>query len=73
MVIMKKNLTFEQALKRLDEIVETLGSGDTTLDASLALYAEGAELLSFCEGKLGDAKLKIETLFPESENKKETL
>lgn len=67
---MKKNLSFEQALKRLDEIVETLGEGDTPLDASLTLYGEGAELLAFCEGKLKDAKLKIETLFPEEESPK---
>lgn len=62
---MKKNLSFEQAMVRLDEIVETLGGGSASLEDSLKLYGEGAELLAFCEGKLGDAKLKIETLFPE--------
>lgn len=61
---MKKNLSFEQAMERLDEIAVTLGSGDAPLETSLGLYAEGAELLAFCEKKLEDARLKIETLFP---------
>lgn len=69
---MRKNLNFEVAVKRLDEIVETLGAGDTPLDASLALYAEGAELLAYCEGRLKEAKLKIETLFPGEDSLKET-
>lgn len=61
---MKKNLTFEEAMTRLDSIAATLDSGETPLEESLALYGEGAELLAFCEKKLKDAKLKIETLFP---------
>lgn len=61
---MKKNLTFEDAMARLDDIVNALDTGDAPLDRSLALYGEGAELLAFCEKKLKDAKLKIETLFP---------
>lgn len=64
---MKKNLSFEQAIKRLDEIVEALDEGEASLDESLGLYGEGAELLAFCEKKLQDAKLKIEKLFPEEE------
>ena len=38
-------MTFEQALHRLDEIAERLGDGGTTLEESLALYAEGAGLI----------------------------
>lgn len=61
---MNKNLTFEEAMKRLDDIVAALDSGETPLEESLSLYGEGAELLAFCEKKLKSAKLKIETLFP---------
>lgn len=64
---MKKNLTFESAMARLDAIISTLDAGETPLEDSLLLYSEGAELLAFCEKKLGDAKLKIETLFPEEQ------
>ena len=54
-------MTFEQALHRLDEIAERLGDGGTTLEESLALYAEGAGLIERCSRELGEAKLKLET------------
>lgn len=62
---MKKNITFEQATGRLDEIVAALERSDIPLEESLKLFGEGAELLAVCEAKLSDAKLKIEKLFPE--------
>jgi len=62
----KKNMTFEQAALRLDEIVAMLERADLPLDESLKLFSEGAELLAFCDTKLAGAKLKIETLFPEN-------
>ncbi|MCL2056859.1 MAG: exodeoxyribonuclease VII small subunit [Oscillospiraceae bacterium] len=61
---MAKEITFEAALERLDQIVAALGSGDAPLDRSLALYKEGAELTAFCAQKLEQAKLTVETLFP---------
>lgn len=70
---MKKNLTFEQAMARLDEIVAALDGGEATLDASLKLFSEGAELIAFCGGKLDEAKLTMETLFPEREERDEQL
>lgn len=61
---MKKNTTFEQAMARLDEIVVALDGGEATLEQSLKLFGEGAELIGLCSGKLEDAKLTIEKLFP---------
>jgi len=61
---MKMDISFEQAMARLDEIVSKLDSGENTLEESLKLYGEGAELIAFCEKTLETAKLKIETLFP---------
>ncbi len=66
---MKKGTTFEDAMARLEEIVAQLDKANLPLDTSLALFGEGAEIVSFCDRKLRDAQLKIETLFPE---KKET-
>lgn len=60
-------MNFEQALARLDEITVLLSNGSTTLEQSLALYAEGAALIESCTKQLNDAKTKIETLFPEKE------
>lgn len=64
---MKKNKTFEEAVKRLDEIVAALDSGEAGLEPSLKLFSEGAELIAFCSGKLDEARLTIDKLFPEEE------
>ena len=63
----KTQLTFEQAMARLDEIAATLDKGVLSLDDSLALFSEGAELIAFCNKSLEGAQLKIERLFPETE------
>ena len=60
---MKKKLKFEEAIRRLEEITSQLSDG-TTLDESLNLYTEGAELIRQCNEQLEAAQLKIETLFP---------
>lgn len=61
---MKKTQSFEEALARLEQIVELLLAEQVTLDQSLDLYKEGAQLIEICDKKLGSAKLKIEQLFP---------
>ena len=60
---MKKNMTFEAAMDRLDEIVAALESGRHGLDDSLKLFGEGAELLGFCDKKIESARLTVEKLF----------
>ena len=59
---MKKNLSYEAAMARLEEIVARLGEGTATLDETLKLFQEGTELAAFCDKKLTDANLKIEQL-----------
>ena len=53
-------LTFEQAMKRLEEIVSLLEKGEATLDEMLALYEEGSALMRRCNGLLGQAKRRVE-------------
>ena len=55
-------ISFDEMGDWLDEIAERLGDGTTTLEESLALYAEGAGLIERCGRELGEAKLKLETL-----------
>lgn len=55
-------LSFEAALKRLEEIVRKLESGEATLDESIALYGEGDRLKQQCEARLLAAKAKIEKI-----------
>ncbi len=56
---MEKNMTFEQAMERLEAIVGELESGKCTLDRSLALFEEGTKLTAFCSAQLKDAEQKI--------------
>ncbi|MCL2399896.1 MAG: exodeoxyribonuclease VII small subunit [Defluviitaleaceae bacterium] len=44
----QENLTFEQALTRLETVVESMEHEDTTLEASITLYKEGAALSKCC-------------------------
>ncbi len=55
-------LSFEDALKRLETIVQRLESGDASLDESIALYAEGAGLRAQCESRLKSAQERIDQI-----------
>lgn len=55
-------LSFEDALKRLETIVHRLESGDETLDAAITLYGEGARLREACEGRLKSAQERIDRI-----------
>jgi len=57
-----KKENFEDALKRLEEIVEKLEEGDLSLDESLKLFEEGIEISRFCTKKLSEAEKKVEKL-----------
>ena len=53
------NLTYETAVKRLEEIVSLLEKNDVSLDEALELFEEGTKLTKFCSEKLSTAKQKI--------------
>lgn len=55
-------LSFEEALKRLEEIVQRLESGSEALDSAIDLYAEGDALRAQCERRLSDAQARIEKI-----------
>ena len=57
-------LSFEEAMKRLEEIAGMLENGKATLDESLSLYEEGIALIRHCNEKLLGAEQKIRTLDP---------
>jgi exodeoxyribonuclease VII small subunit len=56
------SLSFEAALKRLEEIVRRLESGEATLDESIELYGEGDRLKQQCEARLQAAQARIERI-----------
>ena len=52
-------MTFEQAMADLEQVVTKLERGDVALEDSIALYERGAELKKHCEAKLKQAEEKV--------------
>lgn len=61
-----KELTYEQAYKRLEEIVEKLENGSVPLEESMKLFEEGTKLANFCNSKLNAADQKFTQLITEN-------
>ncbi|MFL2834146.1 MAG: exodeoxyribonuclease VII small subunit [Alphaproteobacteria bacterium] len=57
-----KDLSFEQALSELEEIVEKLEQGDIDLEDSIDIYERGNLLKAHCEKKLESAKMKVDKI-----------
>ena len=68
----KKPESFEDALKRLEEIVQRMESGDLALEDSLGLFEEGVRLTRVCSQRLDEAEKKIELLVEDAEGKVST-
>ena len=56
------NVPFEEALKKLEAIVEAMESEELPLEVLLARYEEGTRLAQICQAKLAEAELKIQRL-----------
>ena len=57
-----KDLPFEEALKKLEGIVESMESDELPLETLLARFEEGTRLAKICQSKLTEAELKIQQL-----------
>ena len=53
------NLSFEEQMQRLEEIVEILDDGEATLDEMLTLYEEGMKRSQYCRDYLEKAEQKV--------------
>ena len=60
--VSSKEIPFEEALKKLESVVEAMESGDLPLESLLARFEEGTRLVKTCQAKLEDAELKISKL-----------
>lgn len=58
----KKELKFEDAIKRLEGIVMQMEGGELSLEESLKVFQEGMELASYCNKKLDEAEKKINVI-----------
>lgn len=57
-----ENMSFEEALQELEQIVRRLEEGKTNLDEAIQAYERGASLRMHCEKKLKDARLRVEKI-----------
>ena len=62
MVKIEKNLTFEENLKKLEEIVEQLESGEIDLEKSVELYEKGMILKNNCQERLKKVEIQIKKI-----------
>ncbi|MCC5983990.1 MAG: exodeoxyribonuclease VII small subunit [Rhodobacteraceae bacterium] len=57
-----EEMSFEDALKKLEEIVTKLESAEVSLEQSIDLYEEGARLRAHCEARLNAAQERVEAI-----------
>ena len=58
----EKNMTFEQSMQRLEQIVRSMERGDVALEESLKLFQEGTELVRNCNQLLENAQLQVKKI-----------
>lgn len=63
-----KELSFEEAVEKLEGIVESMESDELPLETLLARYEEGTRLAKVCQSKLTEAELKIQQLETNASN-----
>lgn len=62
-----KDMSFEQAMGELEQVVRQLETGDVPLDDSIALYERGDALRKHCDSKLKAAEAKVEQITADAE------
>ena len=65
---MNKSMSFEEAIKKLEKIVEELEKGDIPLEKSIKLFEEGMKLSKFCNEKLNEIETKIKIITGKDKN-----
>ena len=58
----KENVSFEEAIERLTELVGLLENGKAPLDRSLEIFEEGVHLIGVCKRQLENAEQKVKLL-----------
>ena len=58
----EKNMTFEQSMQRLEQIVRAMERGDVPLEESLKLFQEGTELVRNCQKLLDEAQMQVKII-----------
>ncbi len=64
----KEKINFEDAISKLEKIVEKLEDGELSLDDSIMEFTEGVKLVKYCNGELIKAEKKIEKVVKNNNN-----
>ncbi len=64
----EKELTFEEAMERIEEITGSIESGKLKLEESIAAFEEGSRLIKFCRAKLEEYGKKIDDISGSEDN-----
>jgi exodeoxyribonuclease VII small subunit len=62
-------MSFEDALRALEQVVRKLESGEARLDESIALYEQGEKLRAHCQARLDAAQARIEKIVQGADGK----
>lgn len=62
----KKEVTFEEAMKELENIVEKLEEGDVPLEEAISFYKDGMKLSKLCHDKLSHVEEEMEKILKEN-------
>lgn len=66
---MKEKMTYEQAIKRLEDIITQLENNEIPLEDSLSLFQEGIELSQYCDQKLKSIQAKVAQIYEDGQLK----
>ena len=64
-----EKMTFEEAMKELERLVDALDKGDVSHDEAIAAYDRGSQQKDHCQKKLNEAKMKVETIQSSDDSK----
>jgi exodeoxyribonuclease VII small subunit len=65
----EQNISFEEAMNKLEQIVDKLEEGDVPLEAAIAFYKEGMELSKLCHDKLKNVEEQLTQIITEDGRK----
>lgn len=63
----RNNMTFEESMRRLEQIVRAMERGEVPLEESLKLFQEGTQLVAACEKLLENAQLQVKKVVTASD------
>lgn len=64
-----ENMTYEEAIKRLEEIIHFLENDNIDLEKSISLFQEGVELSRFCDEKLKNIQKRVAQIYEDGQLK----